>query len=102
MAEQEQILLEAERRLSIIEGVEAQVETDLRRAARLRQCILKRAFEGRLVPPDPADEPADKLLERIRQERTARKGDAEAPPPRGRRGSRKKADHAAGGPGGTD
>ena len=34
-------------------------------AARLRQFILKAAFEGRLVPQDPADEPADALLARL-------------------------------------
>jgi type I restriction enzyme, S subunit len=28
----------------------------------LRQSVLKAAFEGRLVPQDPADEPAVKLL----------------------------------------
>lgn len=38
-------------------------------ASRLRQSILKRAFEGRLVPQDPNDEPAEKLLERIKAER---------------------------------
>jgi hypothetical protein len=32
---------------------------------------LKRAFEGRLVPQDPTDEPANELLERIRLERFA-------------------------------
>jgi type I restriction enzyme, S subunit len=103
LAEQAEIAEEVERRLSIIEEVEAQVETNLRRAARLRQCILKRAFEGRLVPQDPTDEPADKLLERIRQERTARNGDTETPKrPQGRRVRRKpKTDHAADGPGGT-
>ena len=41
----------------------------VKRAARLRQAILKRAFEGRLVPQDPNDEPASVLLERIKGER---------------------------------
>ena len=64
-----QIVQEVERRLSIVDEIEAQVEANLKRAARLRQGILKRAFEGRLVPQDPTDEPAEKLLERIRQQR---------------------------------
>jgi hypothetical protein len=40
----------------------------LKRAGRLRQSILKHAFAGRLVPQDTSDEPAAKLLERIRKE----------------------------------
>ena len=32
---------------------------------------LKRAFEGKLVPQDPTDEPADKLLKHIRRERVS-------------------------------
>jgi type I restriction enzyme S subunit len=69
LAEQGEIVAEVERRLSIVDELEAQVEADLKRAGRLRQSILKRAFAGRLVRQDPNDEPAAKLLERIRAER---------------------------------
>jgi type I restriction enzyme, S subunit len=69
LAEQEQIVAEVERRLSILREVEAEVEANLKRAARLRQAILKRAFEGKLVPQDPTEEPASELLARIRAER---------------------------------
>jgi type I restriction enzyme S subunit len=70
MAEQAEIVAEVERRLSIVDELEAQVAADLKRAGRLRQSILKRAFAGRLVPQDPSDEPAAKLLERISRQRT--------------------------------
>ncbi|MGZ6056743.1 MAG: restriction endonuclease subunit S [Isosphaeraceae bacterium] len=68
-AEQAEIVQEVERRFSILDEIETQVDANLKRAARLRQGILKRAFEGRLLPQDPTDEPAEKLLERIRQQR---------------------------------
>ena len=38
----------------MVEELEKQVEVALQRAERLRQAILKRAFEGKLVPQDPA------------------------------------------------
>jgi type I restriction enzyme S subunit len=41
------------------------VEVQETSASRLRQSILKAAFEGRLVPQDPNDEPASALLKRI-------------------------------------
>ena len=58
-----------EERLSDLSRLEAAAQTAASRAARLRQAILKRAFEGKLVPQDTNDEPASVLLERIRASR---------------------------------
>ncbi|MDQ7778704.1 MAG: restriction endonuclease subunit S, partial [Planctomycetota bacterium] len=67
--EQERIVEELARRFSAVDEAEKAVNKGLRQAERLRQSILKRAFEGQLVPQDPNDEPAEKLLARIRAER---------------------------------
>ena len=42
-------MAEVERRLSVIEELEATVSTNLQRATRLRQSILQKAFGGELV-----------------------------------------------------
>ena len=54
-------------------------------ASALRQSILKSAFEGRLVPQDPADEPAAVLLDRIRAERAAERNRRKRRPSRRKR-----------------
>jgi type I restriction enzyme S subunit len=69
LQEQNRIVAEADRRFSVIEELETILETNLKKADRLRQSILKRAFEGKLVPQDPKNEPASVLLDRIREER---------------------------------
>lgn len=69
IAEQERIVLEVERQMSLVRQTEAAVTANLKRAGRLRQSILNEAFEGRLVPQDPTDEPAGHLLERIKEAR---------------------------------
>ena len=49
LAEQQQIVAEVERRLSVIEELEAAVQANLTRAERMRQSILQQAFSGRLL-----------------------------------------------------
>ena len=47
--EQQRIIAKVERRLSVVEELEVVVNANLQRATRLRQSILQRAFEGKLV-----------------------------------------------------
>lgn len=49
VTEQEQIVLEVERRLSFIDELEMDVPENLRRAERLQRAVLQSAFGGRLV-----------------------------------------------------
>ncbi len=73
--EQERIALEIEHIFETTDGTEKVIEQSLKQSDRLRQSILKRAFEGKLVPQDPTDEPAEKLLHRIKEEKAKREGE---------------------------
>jgi type I restriction enzyme S subunit len=69
VGEQEKVISNLEDHLSILDSLDHSIVANLRRAANLRQAILKKALEGTLVPQDPNDEPASVLLERIRAAR---------------------------------
>jgi type I restriction enzyme S subunit len=71
LAEQGRMIEELDRILSIGNVVEESIAKQTLHSGRLRQAILSTAFEGKLVDQDPADEPADVLLDRIRAERAA-------------------------------
>ena len=80
LAEQRRIAAEVERRLSVVSELEAAVAANLAPAGRLRQAVLKRAFEGRLVQQDPNDEPVTELLARVKAERALREAEQRAAP----------------------
>ena len=77
LKEQHQIVQEIESRLSVCEKVEESIAESLEKAKALRQSILKKAFEGRLLSKAevsackaaPDYEPASVLLARIEQSR---------------------------------
>jgi type I restriction enzyme S subunit len=77
LAEQHRIVVEVERRLSLCDKMEATIAESIEKAESLRQSILKKAFEGKLLSEReleearnaPDWEPAEKLLERIKAEK---------------------------------
>jgi type I restriction enzyme S subunit len=70
-AEQSRIAEAVALLLSVAEATSAAADLIHLRTGRLRQSTLKSAFEGKLVDPDPSDEPTAQLLDRIREERAA-------------------------------
>jgi type I restriction enzyme, S subunit len=78
IGEQNRIVSEIETRLSICDKMEETIAESLQKAESLRQSILKKAFEGKLLNEKeleearnaPDWEPAEKLLERIKAEKT--------------------------------
>lgn len=69
LCEQNLIVNRVEQTYSISENMEQAIDFSILKTQKLRQSILKKAFNGQLVPQDPNDEPAEKLLERIKAEK---------------------------------
>ena len=64
-AEAAEILRRVSSALDAMTDTAAMLDAEAANAARLRQSVLKGAFEGRLSEQDPADEPANALLARV-------------------------------------
>ena|SRR5690554_1263094 len=81
LKEQHQIVSDIESRLSVCDTVEKDIADSLEKAQALRQSILKKAFEGKLLTEEEiaackADkdyEPASVLLEKIKKEKLKKK-----------------------------
>ena len=64
LEEQNAIIPIIEEHISVVSVFERQIDANLKRAERLRQSILKKAFGGELVSQDMNDEPAIILLKK--------------------------------------
>lgn len=73
LIEQKEIVKEMDEQFSSIDEIEKIIEMNLSKSKKLRQSILKKAFSGQLVPQDPNDEPAEKLLKRIKAQKEKQK-----------------------------
>lgn len=68
-SEQNYIIENIEQYFSLVDKNYEIIKSKLAQSKLLRQSILKKAFEGKLVPQDPNDEPAEILLEKIKLEK---------------------------------
>ncbi len=67
--EQKCIVSKIESIFAEIDATNKYVSDALRTLDMLKQSVLKQAFEGKLVPQDPDDEPAEILLQKIHQKK---------------------------------
>jgi type I restriction enzyme, S subunit len=85
LLEQERVANAVSDAWSVASNASHSVAANLAHLTRLRQSILRWAFEGKLVDQDPNDEPASALLERIRRERESSQPVKTPKPERARR-----------------
>ncbi len=68
-AEQQEIVRRVEALFALADQIVARFTEARAQVAKLTPSLLAKAFRGQLVPQDPTDEPAEKLLERIKANR---------------------------------
>lgn len=78
LEEQDRLVKAAHAHQQQINKARSTTRTALAHTTALRRALLADAFAGRLVPQDPADEPAEDLLKRIRVEREALEAERKA------------------------
>lgn len=87
LLEQTEIVRQVELRQKAADRLASTLDHQLARARATRQSLLREAFEGKLVPQDPKDDPASELLDRIRAVR-----EIEAKKPKAKRMPKPKSD----------
>ncbi len=73
LSEQKEIVRQVDKLFALADKVESHYNKAKAEVDKLSQSVLAKAFRGELVPQDPNDEPAEKLLERIQEEKAKMK-----------------------------
>jgi type I restriction enzyme S subunit len=87
ISDQAQIVQEIESRLSVCDKVEQSINESIEKAEALRQSILKKAFDGKLLSQAEIElckaaadyEPASELLKKIQAEKLAKEQEKKKP-----------------------
>ena len=74
LEEQKEIVRQVDKLFALADKLETHYQNAKFSIDKLSQSVLAKAFRGELVPQDPNDEPAEKLLERIMVEKTKMEG----------------------------
>jgi type I restriction enzyme S subunit len=69
LEEQVEIVRQVDQLFALADKLNAHYQKAKTHVDKLSQSVLAKAFRGELVPQDPNDEPAEKLLERIMEEK---------------------------------
>ena len=69
LEEQQEIVRRVEKLFALADSLEAKYKKAIQRVEKIEQSVLAKAFKGELADPDPTDEPATELLNRILEEK---------------------------------